>query len=107
MFTKVLRFAKSSAMADFWRNGLINKLKDSSAILIKSDSVVAIRDSFPKARVHFLVLPVDESLDTVYDLTDVDLLDEFELLALNLIEVTGNKPENFMIGFHAEPSMSR
>jgi aprataxin len=106
MFTKVvLRFV----MGDFWRNGLIQKLKDSSAILLKSDSLVAIRDSYPKARQHFLVLPLDESLDTIYDLSieTIDLLDEFELFALNLIELTGNKKENFEIGFHMQPSMSR
>jgi aprataxin len=96
-------------MNDFWRTGLITKLKESSNILLRTESLAVLKDSFPKARHHFLILPFDESLDTICDLTTdmADLLDEFELLATNLVELKGGKPEHYKVGFHMEPSMSR
>lgn len=37
----------------------------------------------------------------------MDLLEELELLATNVIEVIGEKRDNFKVGYHAVPSLNR
>jgi diadenosine tetraphosphate (Ap4A) HIT family hydrolase len=92
-----------------WSYGLIKVVSEKRNILLQSETLGVIRDSYPKATFHFLVLPFDDDLDTIYDLNDshLDLIDEFELLGINIVEATGNKVENFAFGFHAKPSMRR
>lgn len=91
-----------------WNQKLLQTMRDPEAIVIKTDKLVVIKDKFPKARHHFLVLP-HENIDSIYDLTklDVELVKEMDLLSQNVIQLIGQKPENFLIGFHAEPSMAR
>lgn len=91
-----------------WNMKLLETMKDPSSIVIKTEQLVAIRDKFPKAKHHYLVLPY-ASIETVFDLSrkDIGLLMEMELLGLNVIESTGLKQEHFNVGFHAEPSMMR
>lgn len=92
-----------------WRLKLLETIKDPEYIVIKTEQIVAIRDKFPKAKHHFLVIPLADNIDTAFNLTkkDIPLVNEMHLLALNLIESAGQKLENFKIGFHAEPSMIR
>lgn len=40
-----------------WSMGLINTMKNAESYVIKSDKAVVIRDKYPKAKHHFLVLP--------------------------------------------------
>lgn len=91
-----------------WRLKLLETIKDPEYIVIKTEQLVAIRDKYPKAKHHFLIIPF-EPIDTVFELTkkDMTLINEMNLLALNVIESVGQKLENFKIGFHAEPSMIR
>lgn len=91
-----------------WRNGLLETMKDPQHIVIKAEQLVVIKDKFPKAKHHFLVIPYD-NIDDAFALTknDVSLVKEMNLLATNVIELVGQKLENFKIGFHAEPSMLR
>lgn len=95
---------------DTWSYGLINLLTDKQNILLQNDGDLAVvRDNYPKAKFHFLVLPFAEELDTIYDLCSdhVELINEFELLGYNIVELIGCKRENFVYGFHAKPSMRR
>lgn len=107
LFTKNIKYHKK--MSYDWSYGLIKVVNEKKNILLQSQTLAVIRDSFPKATFHFLVIPFDDDLDTIYDLNDshVDLIDEFELLGINVVEATGNKKENFKFGFHAKPSMRR
>lgn len=91
-----------------WNLALLQAMKDPTLIVIKADRLVAIKDKFPKAKNHFLIIP-NENIDTVFNLTknDIDLVNEIMLLGLNVIQSTGQKEENFKMGFHAEPSMKR
>ncbi|KAL5280865.1 APTX family protein [Megaselia abdita] len=91
-----------------WKNGLIQSLKDPSLQVISSDIAVVIKDKYPKAKYHFLVLP-KEDISSIFKLTrdHLPVLDELRLLATNVIEVSGEKEKNFKIGFHAIPSMTR
>lgn len=91
-----------------WNLALLQAMKDPTLIVIKADRLVAIKDKFPKAKNHFLIIP-NENIDTVFNLTknDIDLVNEIMLLGLNVIQSIGQKEENFKMGFHAEPSMKR
>lgn len=91
-----------------WSWKLLETMKDPQSIVVKADRFVAIKDKFPKAKHHYLVLPY-ENIDTIFHLTksDIDLVKELDLLGQNVIEALGQKLENFKIGFHAEPSMMR
>lgn len=91
-----------------WRYGLLETMKDPKSIMMQTNRLVAIKDKYPKAKFHFLIIPY-ESIDTVFDLNNshVELLEEMALLGLKLIESIGQKNDNYLIGFHAEPSMIR
>lgn len=91
-----------------WSLKLLETMKDPEYILIKTDSLVAIKDKFPKAKHHFLILPFDK-INTIFDLTKdhIKLVKEMEGLGFKAIDLTGIRKENFRIGFHAEPSMLR
>ncbi|XP_037027607.1 aprataxin-like protein [Bradysia coprophila] len=93
-----------------WSLALIETMKDPNYRVISSEVAVAIKDKFPKAKYHFLILPY-EDIEDVYHLTSSEnhlkLMDEMELLAKNVIEVTGQDEKLFKIGYHAEPSMQR
>lgn len=91
-----------------WRLKLLETIRDPEYIVIKTEKIVAIKDKFPKAKHHFLVVPLD-TIDTAIDLKkkDVELVNEMNLVALNCIESVGQKLDNFKIGFHAVPSMIR
>lgn len=94
---------------DSWKYGLVKAIEDTTKIIFKSNELVCIRDLYPKAIHHFLIVPERSDLDNVYDLRkeDVDLINEMELLGINCIELVGNKIENFRMGFHVQPSMKR
>ena len=91
-----------------WKFGLLETMKDPQFIVIKTEQIVVIKDKFPKAKHHFLVIPI-ENLENPFHLTkdNIELVKEMNLLASNVIELVGEKVENFKIGFHAEPSMIR
>lgn len=118
-FLNLNRIFVRNMASDNWKYGLIKLLKNQNNILMQSETMnyekdyknicAVIKDVYPKATFHFLVLPLDEDLDSIYDLRKdhLDLLDEFEMLSVNIVEAIGNKTENFSIGFHTRPSMKR
>lgn len=42
-----------------WQLGLLSTMKDPSQVLIKSPLAVVIKDKYPKAKHHYLVLPLE------------------------------------------------
>lgn len=42
-----------------WQLGLLSAMKDPSQVLIKSHLAVVIKDKYPKAKHHYLVLPLE------------------------------------------------
>lgn len=42
-----------------WQMGLVQAMKDPSMVVIKSNLAVVIKDKFPKAKHHYLVLPLE------------------------------------------------
>ena len=91
-----------------WSFKLLETMKDPDFIILKTEQIVVIKDKFPKAKHHFLVLPYDK-INTIFDLekNHIKLVKDMEILGHNAIESTNNKKENFKLGFHAQPSMIR
>ncbi|XP_013107621.2 aprataxin-like protein isoform X1 [Stomoxys calcitrans] len=104
-----------------WANGLVQTLKNPKSHIISSNLAVVISDKYPKAKHHYLVLPLEE-IHSIFNAAankfniffspqlnrqHIPLLQEMHLLALNIIEIKGEKQNNFKIGFHNQPSMHR
>ncbi|XP_055850518.1 aprataxin-like protein [Episyrphus balteatus] len=91
-----------------WATGLITTLNDPINHVISTEIGVVIKDKYPKAKHHFLVLPKDD-IPSIFHLkpSHLDLLYELHLLSINVIEVTNCQRDDFKIGFHAQPSMQR
>ncbi|XP_068618328.1 aprataxin [Battus philenor] len=89
-----------------WSLGLIESMKDVDLIYKETERIVTIRDKYPKAKVHYLVLPKD-NISSIYKLgkEHVSLIKEFgELYKLIQEE---HKDYTLNAGFHAMPSMQR
>lgn len=70
-----------------WALGLIDSMKDPELKVEEDDKVVVIKDKFPKAEFHYLILPKDEipgilSLRKEHE----DLLEHMENLGKDLTE---------------------
>jgi len=87
-----------------WSQGLRTDMKKPELVVFSTPSVVVIKDKFPKAKHHFLVLPREE----------LDNLQSLELKHLSLVEhmvdvgnqiAARHRDSEFRMGFHAKPSM--
>ncbi|THD24015.1 Aprataxin [Fasciola hepatica] len=83
---------------------LFQMTKNPDHIVRQSDSWVIIRDRFPKAMFHWLILP-KESIPRWANLNSmhIPLLRSMHEAAEQL--VSENEPHSFQIGYHAVPSM--
>ncbi|KAJ0178229.1 hypothetical protein K1T71_006052 [Dendrolimus kikuchii] len=88
-----------------WSLGLLESMKDPKSIVKQTQKVVVIRDKYPKARIHYLVLPVDD-INSIYKLnkSHISLLEEFGKLFEELLQ---EENAQLRAGFHAVPSMQR
>ncbi|KRK02843.1 uncharacterized protein Dyak_GE25605, isoform B [Drosophila yakuba] len=91
-----------------WSNALVKEILKPESLIISSEIAVVIADKFPKARHHYLVLPLAD-IPSIFHLnrSHLPLLEELHLLARNVVEVKGLHWQDFNVGFHAEPSMQR
>ncbi|XP_045536257.1 aprataxin [Papilio machaon] len=89
-----------------WTMGLVESMKDAELIYKDTERIVVIRDKYPKAKIHLLVLPKD-NINSIYKLTskDVALLEEFG----QIFKLIQKEHKNHLLnaGFHAVPSMQR
>lgn len=88
-----------------WSLGLIASMKDPNSIIKNTEKVVVIKDKYPKAKVHYLVLPHEE-INSIYKLnkSHISLLEEFGNIFKELKE---ENESELRAGFHAIPSMQR
>jgi len=111
-----------------WSTGLLQYMKDPSkhgdVVVTFTDQLVVIKDKFPKAKLHLLVLP-RQPLQNLSSLTKehISLLESMERVASTLAQQwmanntstevlnLGSSPSpmshRVLIGFHAVPSMSQ
>ncbi|KAK3928733.1 Aprataxin [Frankliniella fusca] len=90
-----------------WANGLLSAMEDPNLRVYGDEQVVVIKDKYPKAQFHFLVLPK-------IHIPNLKKLDESHVRLLEYMQEVGHKitqkkqfsDHNFRFGYHAEPSMN-
>lgn len=87
-----------------WTTGLRTDMKKPERVVFSTSSVVVIKDKFPKAAFHFLILPREE-LDNLQSLKleHVGLLEQMQEVGQQI--ATRHPDSQFRMGFHARPSM--
>jgi aprataxin len=84
-------------------------LNDKSLQVHKDAELVCIRDKYPKAKCHYLLVPVEKKLRSLGELskTDLGLLESMKRLSKVLIETKFdiNDQSRYLIGFHSIQSM--
>ncbi|GBM56686.1 Aprataxin [Araneus ventricosus] len=89
-----------------WSQGLKASMEDPELIVDSDDLVVIIKDKYPKAQHHYLILP-KRSIPSLRALnkSDLSLLKHMHEKAEELC-AKSNCKYKFQIGYHAVPSMS-
>nr|CAH7736302.1 unnamed protein product [Callosobruchus chinensis] len=89
--------------AGHWSGGLVAAMEDPKLVVSSDDLVTVIRDAYPKAKHHYLILP-KQNISSIKSATQdhLDLLKHMDKVGRELIE-----SDTFKIGYHAEPSMQR
>lgn len=90
-----------------WQEGLVETMKNPEMKVMEDEWVVCIKDKYPKAKCHFLVLP-KEDIRSVASLKPehVNLLQHMERVAREIAENCGGL-HRFRIGYHGIQSMAR
>lgn len=94
--------------AGHWQTALLDCMEDPSCIIQKDDRVVVIKDKFPKAQCHYLVM-AKESINSIKAVKKehLELIKHMGEVAEDLIKKDIHKDKTFNIGFHAHPSLVR
>ena len=99
-----------SAGSGGWSFGLLRAMDDPGQQIESDEDMVIIRDKFPKARHHYLVLS-RRDIQGLTDITgnDVPLLESMLARGKQLVEKIKEKERKaqFRLGYHALPSMRR
>ncbi|GLV45603.1 uncharacterized protein CBL_02623 [Carabus blaptoides fortunei] len=89
-----------------WALGLLDSINDPELQVTSDDLCVVIKDKYPKAAFHYLVLPKDEISNLKKVNRDhVKLLEHMIELGKTITEK--HIDHNFKFGYHAEASMHR
>ncbi|XP_034628966.1 aprataxin isoform X3 [Trachemys scripta elegans] len=92
-----------------WSQGLKISMQDPKMQVYKDERVVIIKDKYPKARYHWLILPWD-SISSLKSVTKehLELLEHMHAVGEKLIQQCLDKDSlEFRLGYHAVPSMSQ
>lgn len=95
----------SSKKPKLWSLGLVESMKDPKLIVKSTESLVVIKDKYPKAKIHYLVLP-NEVISSIFKLnrTHIKLLEEFGDVYR---DIQSEESLDLKAGFHSVPSMQR
>ncbi|XP_074877949.1 aprataxin isoform X2 [Buteo buteo] len=92
-----------------WSQGLKSSMRDPKMQVYKDEKTVVIKDKYPKARYHWLVLPWDpiSSLKSVTK-DHLELLEHMHAVGQKMIQqCPARESLEFRLGYHAIPSMSQ
>lgn len=100
--------SKVKKPSKLWTLGLVDSMNDPELQIKSDDLVVVIKDKFPKAKFHYLVLP-KENINDLKKLKSehVELLQHMEEMGREVVEDEKHSGSNFRFGFHARASMQR
>ncbi|XP_026158118.1 aprataxin isoform X1 [Mastacembelus armatus] len=99
---------KNSESVGHWSQGLKTSIQDPKMQVYKDDKVVVIKDKYPKARYHWLVLPWQyiPSLKALCK-EHCDLVKHMQQVADQIVQQCPDAGSlRFRTGYHAIPSMS-
>ncbi|XP_060943911.1 aprataxin isoform X1 [Limanda limanda] len=99
---------KTSESVGHWSQGLKTSMQDPKMQVYKDDKVVVIRDKYPKARYHWLVLPW-QAIPSLKALRDehCDLVKHMQQVAEQMVQQCPDSSSlSFRTGYHVIPSMS-
>uniref|UniRef100_A0A098M1Q5 Aprataxin n=1 Tax=Hypsiglena sp. JMG-2014 TaxID=1550645 RepID=A0A098M1Q5_9SAUR len=91
----------------YWAQGLKVSMQNPDMQVYKDEQVVVIKDKYPKARYHWLVLPW-QSISTLFEVTHehLELLKHMHKVGEMIIQQCLEKDSlRFRLGYHAIPSM--
>ncbi|XP_031727326.1 aprataxin isoform X1 [Anarrhichthys ocellatus] len=91
-----------------WSQGLKTSMQDPKMQVYKDDKVVVIKDKYPKARYHWLVLPW-QTISSLKALSEehCDLVKHMQQVADQMVQQCPDASSlRFRTGYHAIPSMS-
>ncbi|XP_050448242.1 aprataxin [Cataglyphis hispanica] len=89
-----------------WSAGLLTSMEDPECMVKEDDKIVVIKDKYPKAQFHYLVLPKENILSIrQVKKNHQDLLMHMHEVARGLVEK--HTDHEFIMGYHAMPSMQR
>ncbi|XP_033211595.1 aprataxin [Belonocnema kinseyi] len=94
------------AKKNHWSGGLLASMQDPELKVLEDDDVIVIKDKYPKAKFHYLVMP-KKDIPALKHVTkeNIDLLEHMEKVGENLTKE--HKDHDFIVGYHAVPSMQR
>ncbi|KAF7664001.1 hypothetical protein LDENG_00193660 [Lucifuga dentata] len=98
----------TSETAGHWSQGLKASMQDPKMQVYKDQRVVVIKDKYPKARYHWLILPW-QSIPSLKALREehCDLLRHMQQVADQMVQKCSDSGSlHFRTGYHAIPSMS-
>ncbi|GLC48946.1 hypothetical protein PLESTB_000165900 [Pleodorina starrii] len=104
------RFKLGAPWAQALRNTALHPEQAQQEVLYKDDQVIMIRDVYPKAKHHALVIARDPALRSIADLRQehLQLLAHMQQVACKWVQEARTKDPvtvAFKLGFHAVPSM--
>ena len=93
-----------------WKSALINYVRNPNHenVIFKNQQFLIIKDCYPKAEYHFLILPRTTGINSIEDLStsDIELVESmFDLANEEIVAKNINQNLKFKIGFHSVPSM--
>ncbi|KAF7236491.1 Aprataxin [Varanus komodoensis] len=92
---------------EYWALGLKASMQNPDMQVYKDDRVVVIKDKYPKARYHWLVLPW-ESISSLSAVTQehLELLEHVHAVGERMVQQCPEEDSlRFRLGYHAIPSM--
>ncbi|XP_061178460.1 aprataxin-like [Saccostrea echinata] len=97
----------SKKSVPFWKTGLLSSMHDPELQVYKDDKLIIIKDKYPKAKYHFLVMP-KENIPNLKSLKkeNIDLLKHMHEKGKEMAEKS-DADLKFRLGYHAVPSMSQ
>ena len=105
---------KMATGSGHWSMKLVEAMSDPKKVVRSDELTITIKDAYPKARHHFLVLPKADlphlrSLNSSHVDLLVKMLDNGKAVADDIRSKCPSEMEkpNFRYGYHASPSMSR
>jgi len=99
-------YLEAKPSSSHWNQGLISSMNDPEKVIYSNSYIVTIKDKYPKAKHHYLVLP-KKKVATLHIMTieDIDLLKMMDSEGTRLATLHENS--QFKMGYHAVPSMAQ